>query len=66
MLIQYKATRHKREVGKDCARRLIKAGIATKVSKPRALKAKPAPVAGAVPEPAAPGQYERRDLSTEG
>lgn len=66
MLIQYKTTRHKREVKPDCGRRLVKAGIATKVTKPRALKAKPAPVAGAAAEPAVSGQYERRDLSTEG
>ena len=45
---------------------LVKAGIATKVTKPRALKAKPIPSAGAPSEPLAPGQYERRDLNTEG
>lgn len=66
MLIQYKTTRHKREVKPECGHRLVKAGIATKVSKPRALKAKPAPAAGAAEELAAPGKYERRDLNTEG
>ena len=66
MLIQYKTTRHTREVTPECGRRLVKAGIATKVTKPRALKAKPIPSAGAPSEPMAPGQYERRDLNTEG
>lgn len=66
MLIQYKTTGHKREVKPECGRRLVKAGIATKVTKPRALKAKPIPSAGAPSEPMAPGQYERRDLNTEG
>lgn len=66
MLIQYKTTRHKREVKPECGRRLVKAGIATKVTKPRAMKAKPIPSAGAPSEPMAPGQYERRDLNTEG
>ena len=66
MLIQYKTTGHKRKVKPECGRRLVKAGIATKVTKPRALKAKPIPSAGAPSEPLAPGQYERRDLNTEG
>jgi len=66
MLIQYKTTGHKREVKPECGRRLVKAGIAMKVTKPRALKAKPIQSAGEPSEPAGAAQYERRDLNTEG
>ena len=61
MLIQYKATRSKREVTRDCGQRLIAAGIAVRVSKPRKPRAE-----RGTDEQKPKREYKRRDMQAEG
>jgi hypothetical protein len=62
MRIQYKTTKHQREVSAECGRRLVKAGIASRVTKPRRVKAKPGGAQADAPSSGA--TYERRDITS--
>jgi hypothetical protein len=62
MLIQYKTTRSKREVTRECGQRIIAAGIAVRVSKPR----KPRAETVASDEQKPKREYKRRDMQAEG